>query len=153
MRPLNYCAVCGTGIEYMGGGTWWHWYPPADRHAARLDIHRSNGYDGDMSTREVRAAELALAEAEREVAAARLKLERAKAVSALPPEPRRKDATVRFKVQYRPGEKTYTYIALRTDQGWMLTGLRNSGKVLTWEEVVKVADRNYGGRPHFEDIT
>ncbi len=153
MKPLYFCAVCGGTVEDIFGMGWLHLVAPFTPHRVQLDIHRSNGYDGDMSTREVRAAELALAEAEREVAAARLKLERAKAASALPPEPRRKDATVRFKVQYRPGEKTYTYIALRTDAGWMLTGLRNSGKVLTWEEVVKVADRNYAGRPHFEDIT
>lgn len=152
MRPTRYCAVCGCSInDYFG--FWTHDLTPADRHAARFDIHRENGYDEDMSTRNIRAAELALREAEQAVAQARLNLHRAEATAALPKEPTKQGATIRFKVRYRAGELQYTYIALRIDGGWMLTGKRYAGKVLSWADIVKVADRNYSGRPHFEDIT
>lgn len=153
MRPLLYCAICGTGIELVGVNVYVHWVRPTDRHAAQLDIHRLDGYDGSMSTREVRAAELALAEAERAVASARLKLERVKAASALPPEPAR-DTTLQIKVQYRPGETTYTYIAYRTAAGyWLVTGQRYADKKLTWEDVVKLADKNHNGRAHLRILS
>lgn len=156
MNPLYHCAVCGGGIsqyESNVGAAWYHWIPPRNAHAARLDIHPWDRYDGDMSTREVRAAELALAEAERAVASARLKLERVKAASALPPEPAR-DTTLQIKVQYRPGETTYTYIAYRTAAGhWLVTGQRYADKKLTWEDVVKLADRNHNGRAHLRILS
>ncbi|QWY83862.1 hypothetical protein SEA_A3WALLY_366 [Microbacterium phage A3Wally] len=153
MTPLHYCAVCGTGIDNVYGNIWMHWVRPDDNHRAELDTHREDRYDGDMSTREVRAAELALAEAERAVASARLKLERTKAASALPPEPAR-DTTLQIKVQYRPGETTYTYIAYRTAAGhWLVTGQRYADKKLTWEDVVKLADKNHNGRAHLRILS
>ncbi len=105
-----------------------------------------------------------IAQAEAEVAAARLalrvaELKLARAEDPTPPEPRAAGTTLRIKVQYREGETVYTYIALKVPAtvqhraGWLLTGQRYAGKVLTWDEVVHLADKNYAGRAHFEDIT
>lgn len=109
-----------------------------------------------MTTVEVRRAELELAAAERNLRFAQLQLARAErdaAAAALPPEPAR-GTMLKFNVQFREGEKTYPYVAIRTDEGpWMITGTRYAGKKLTWEKIVEIADRNWKGRPHFQDIT
>lgn len=101
-----------------------------------------------------------IAEARRAVAAAALELRMAElalaeavAANALPPEPQADGSTVRFRVQYRPGEKTYTYVALKADGKWLVTGQRYAGRKLSWEEVVYIADKNHAGRAHFENIT
>lgn len=104
-----------------------------------------------MTTKAIREAEAAVAAARLDLRVAELALARAK--DALPAEPPR-GTNIRFRVQFAPGERTYTYIALRTDEGhWLITGKQYGGKPLTWEKIVSIADRNYKGRPHFEDIT
>lgn len=70
----------------------------------------------------------------------------------MPPEPTVKGTTLRFKVQFRPNEQAYTYIALKVPGGWLLSGKRYAGKTISWEDVVHVADKNYNGRAHFEDL-
>ena len=106
-----------------------------------------------MTTRAIRAAEAEVAAAELKLSQARLALARAQSEDTIPREPAR-GTMLRFRVQFREGEKSYPYVALRTDEGhWLITGTRYGGKKLTWEDVVRIADRNYRGRPHFEDIT
>jgi hypothetical protein len=99
-----------------------------------------------MSTQEIRQAELALAEANRAVRIAQLQLARAK--SREPEEPP-VDTTLQIKVQYREGEKAYTYVAYRTPEGyWLVTGRNYAGKRLGWEDILHLADKNYSGPAH-----
>lgn len=98
-----------------------------------------------------------IAQAEAEVAAARLalrvaELKLARAENDLPTEPTTEGTTLRFKVQFRPGERAYTYIALKVPGGWLLSGKRFAGRTVSWEDVVHVADKNHAGRAHFEDL-
>lgn len=100
----------------------------------------------------VRQAELALDKANenlnrltaelREASAARVKAhaDLARARAAIPAEPP-VGADVRFDVIFRHGERAYTYIALHQDNGWTITGKRNEGKIFSWEDVLKIADR------------
>lgn len=104
-----------------------------------------------MTTRKIRQAEAEVAAARLALRTAELALARAEA--ELPEEPTAQGTTLRFRVTYRPGETEYTYIALKVPKGWMLTGKRYAGRTLTWEDIVHVADKNYAGRAHFEDIT
>lgn len=105
-----------------------------------------------MTTRKIRQAETAVAEAELALNVAKLALARAEAENAMPPEPRINGTLLRFKVRYRSREQQYTYTALKVPGGWEVSGKRHAGRTVPWEEVVKLADMNYDGRAHFEDL-
>ncbi len=51
---------------------------------------------------------------------------------------------VRIDVQFRPGERAYTYVGLRTEDGWRLTGKRYEGKLLDYADLEDLAERNVG---------
>jgi hypothetical protein len=102
------------------------------------------------TTKEIREAELAVAEAELRVRTAKLALARAK--NRAPQEPTKLNTLLRFKVRYREGEQAYTYTALKLDGGWLVSGKRYQGRLLTWDEVVNIADKNVPERAHFEDL-
>lgn len=159
MTPLYHCAVCG-GLLHDIFGVWVHWHRPVDLHSPVLDKSEEAGYDGDMSNREILQAEFDVQDAEARVRnaqsqlrSAKARLAKAKEAARLPVEPAR-DTTLQIKVQYRPGETTYTYIAYRTAQGhWLITGQRYAGKKLTWEDVIKLADKNHSGRAHLRILS
>lgn len=102
-----------------------------------------------MSTQDILKAETQVREAELALRRAQLALARAEAENKLPPEPP-VGAHVKFKVRYRAGETEYTYLALRTPEGWLLSGKQYAGRTVTWETVIHVADKNYSGRPHIQ---
>ncbi len=88
---------------------------------------------------------MSVRDAERKYAAAKEAFEQAKHALLLarlsqPSEPP-VGSDVRFEVQYRHHERAYTYVALRTDKGWLVTGKRNEGKILTWDDILELASR------------
>jgi len=88
-------------------------------------------------------AESALAQAQAAVRAAEAAVRAAlKTDPAEPPV----GTLIKLKVQYRAYDKEYTYTALRTDNGWLISGRRYEGQLWSWEDVLHLADKNVGKR-------
>lgn len=95
------------------------------------------------------SAEEALAQARRAVQIAELALLRAKLEPQDPQEPP-VSTLLKLRIKYRDGEKEYTYTALRTDNGWLISGRRYEGQLWSWEDVLHLADKNAGQRAELE---
>ena len=87
-------------------------------------------------------AENALAYAQNAVRRAEAAVAAAKRQPAEPPV----GTLIKLRVQYRAYEKEYTYTALHTDDGWLISGRRYEGQNWSWEDVLHLADKHYAGR-------
>lgn len=96
-----------------------------------------------QKSKTILAAEQAVAEARHELRIAQLALARAQSNEPIEPPV---GTLLKLRIQFREFEKEYTYTALRTDQGWLISGRRYEGQYWAWEDVLHLADKNYGKR-------
>lgn len=50
-------------------------------------------------------------------------------------------AVITWEKQFRPGDRIYQYVALKTSRGWYVTGY-NAGMRITWKELLPLIDGN-----------
>ena len=96
----------------------------------------------------VRRAQREVDAAEAAYRLANKRLERALAVAAvaerIPKEPK-KNTIIKFQVQYNENDIVYTYVAVRLEPGWYITG-RSS--IHTWETLVDLMQRDITSKRH-----
>jgi hypothetical protein len=96
-----------------------------------------------QKSREILAAERAVAEANQALKQAELALLRAKLSEPVEPPV---GTLLKLRIKFRADDKEYTYTALHTDNGWLISGRRYEGQYWGWEDVLHLADKNYGKR-------